>query len=191
MQGSYTVQRAVKAVTFGQCVSTPGRSSGRQAAAISAARRAFDLAAPVLRSVRKAHRPLDESSERWRDGFVFDVSKRRIKTGFCPNRRWGQNRACDRHLSRALQFEPLIAIASRCARIRSHCVAVASKPTLQACCGLLLSTAQSTCWRATTSADLVRTTRPRGPRHVLTSVCTDAGFACLHLASCVGHRSSA
>ena len=139
MQGSYTVQRAVKAVTFGQCVSTPGRSSGRQAAAISAARRAFDLAAPVLRSVRKAHRPLDESSERWRDGFVFDVSKRRIKTGFCPNRRWGQNRACDRHLSRALQFEPLIAIASRCARIRSHCVAVASKPTLQACCGLLHS----------------------------------------------------
>ena len=80
MQGSYTVQRAVKAVTFGQCVSTPGRSSGRQAAAISAARRAFDLAAPVLRSVRKAHRPLDESSERWRDGFVFD--ERRIKTGF-------------------------------------------------------------------------------------------------------------
>ena len=40
----------------------------------------FDLAAPVLRSVRKAHRPLDESSERWRDGFVFD--ERRIKTGF-------------------------------------------------------------------------------------------------------------
>lgn len=82
MQGSYTVQRAVKAVTFGQCVSTPGRSSGRQAAAISAARRAFDLAAPVLRSVRKAHRPLDESSERWRDGFVFDVSNGASKRVF-------------------------------------------------------------------------------------------------------------
>ena len=155
MQGSYTVQRAVKAVTFGQCVSTPGRSSGRQAAAISAARRAFDLAAPACEAYERRTGRWTSPPSGGGTASFSTWQTAQSKRVFCPNRRWGQNRACDRHLSRALQFEPLIAIASRCARIRSHCVAVASKPTLQACCGLLLSTAQSTCWRATTSADLV------------------------------------
>jgi hypothetical protein len=79
------------------------------------------LIAEPQRCVRKAHRPLDESSEWY--GAVSDSNRARPSS-----KRVSCNIVDGRKIEpaigiyqAALQFETLIAIAWRCARIHSHC----------------------------------------------------------------------